>query len=111
MYMCIDKEKRKKLSINTELDIPIIKTTNITRNTLIKKKSYIYFENDRMPKEGWMQSCFSCSIFTAKTLIFREEEERTYVVYICNHCKKTLVNKDKNIKFKERCIKFIDKYF
>ena len=37
MYMCIDKERRKKLSINTELDIPIIKTTNITRNTLIKK--------------------------------------------------------------------------
>ena len=111
MYMCIDKEKRKKLSINTELDIPIIKTTNITRNTPIKKISYIYFENDRMPKGGWMQSCFSCSIFTAKTLIFREEEERTYVVYICNHCKRTLINKDKNIKFKERCIKFIDKYF
>jgi len=109
--MCIDKEIKKKLTINTELDIPIIKTTNITRNTRIKKDLYIYFENDRMPKEGWMQSCFSCSIFTERTLIFREEEERTYIVYICNHCKKTLLNKDKNIKFKERCIKFIDKYF
>jgi len=111
--MCIDKEKRKKLSINTEpeIDIPIIKSTNITRNLPIKKKLYIYFENDRMPKGGWMQSCFSCSIFTAKTLIFREDDNDEYIVYICNHCKKTLVNKDKNIKFKERCIKFIDKYF
>ena len=111
--MCIDKEKRKKLSINTEpeIDIPIIKSTNITRNLPIKKKLYIYFENDRMPKGGWMQSCFSCSIFTAKTLIFREDDNYEYIVYICNHCKKTLVNKDKNIKFKERCIKFIDKYF
>jgi hypothetical protein len=111
--MCIDKEKRKKLSINTEpeIDIPIIKSTNITRNLPIKKKLYIYFENDRMPKGGWMQSCFSCSIFTAKTLIFREDDNDEYIVYICNHCKKKLVNKDKNIKFKERCIKFIDKYF
>lgn len=111
--MCIDKERRKKLSINTEpeIDIPIIKSTNITRNLPIKKKLYIYFENDRMPKGGWMQSCFSCSIFTAKTLIFREDDNDEYIVYICNHCKKTLLNKDKNIKFKERCIKFIDKYF
>ena len=64
-----------------------------------------------MPKTGWMQSCFSCSIFTARTLIFREEVDRSYIVYICNHCKRTLINKDKNIKFKERCIKFINIYF
>jgi len=115
--MCIDKERRKKLTINTnlttpELDIPV----NITQTPDKPDKPdklvlYIYFDNDRMPKGGWIQSCFSCSTFTAKTLIFREEEERTYIVYICNHCKRTLINRDKNIKFKERCIKFIKKYF
>ena len=113
--MCIDKERRKKLTINTnltpELNIPTTRNTPDKPDTPDKQKFYIYFDNDKMPKEGWMQSCFSCSTFTAKTLIFREEEARTYIVYICNHCKRTLINKDKNIKFKGRCIKFINKYF
>lgn len=111
--MCIDKERRKKLTINTnitlELDIPTIITQDITSNTT--EKLYIYFYDDKMPKEGWMQSCFSCSIFTARTLIFREEADTSYIVYICNHCKKKLINNSKNSKFEERCIKFINKYF
>jgi len=109
--MCIDKERRKNLTINTnitlELDIP----TNITPDTSNKQKLYIYFYDDKMPKDGWMQSCFSCSIFTARTLIFREEADTSYIVYICNHCKKKLINSDKNINFKKKCIKFINKYF
>tara|TARA_B110000908_G_scaffold99680_1_gene117688 strand:+ start:3911 stop:4249 length:339 start_codon:yes stop_codon:yes gene_type:complete len=111
--MCIDKERRKKLTINTnitpELHIPTAPNIPTTPDT--RDKLYIYFDNDRMPKGGWMQSCFSCSIFTARTLIFREEVDRSYIVYICNHCKRTLINKDKNIKFKKKCIKFINKYF
>jgi len=89
--MCIDK--RKKLTINTnltpELDIP---TAPDIPTPDTRDKLYIYFDNDRMPKGGWMQSCFSCSIFTARTLIFREEVDRSYIVYICNNCKKKLIN-------------------
>ena len=109
--MCIDKERRKKLTINTNLTPELAIPVNITPDTPDKQKFYIYFDNNRMPKGGWIQSCFSCSTFTAKTLIFREEEERTYVVYICNHCKKKLINREENNNLKKKCIKFINKYF
>ena len=47
-------------------------------------------------------SCFKCDLFTAKTLIFREELDRIYKVYICNSCKKSLCNKKDNLKFREK---------
>ena len=49
-------------------------------------------------------------LITAKTLIYREEDDKTYIVYICNNCKKTLGKKGNNLKFRERCDKFIKKY-
>jgi hypothetical protein len=120
--MCTSREKpeKKKLTINTN-ENKIIKfnkkrNTNIVNNTNIKilpKKSelYIYYESKKMPENGWMQCCFKCDLFTSKTLIFREEEDRIYKVYVCNSCKKTLCNKKDNIRFRDRCNKFIEKRF
>jgi len=112
--MCFNKERRKekKNILTPELDISCNAVKNIIRKVHnSKQKLYIYFENNRMPKGGWMQSCFSCSIFTARTIIFNEDKDKEYIVYICNNCKKTLINSDINIKFKEKCIKFINKFY
>jgi hypothetical protein len=84
-------------------------SSSLTDN-IPKKELYIYYENEKMPKNGWMQSCFKCELFTAKTLIYREEVGRIYFVYICNNCKKTLTIQENNLKFRKRCDKFIKRY-
>ena len=124
--MCTDKRKKnniykKPICINTSDNIILPRTaasdsssdssfTLPISDEIPKKEIYIYYESEKMPDNGWMQSCFKCELFTAKTLIYREQEDRTYIVYVCNNCKKTLTKRENNVKFRERCDKFIKKY-
>ena len=122
--MCTKRNKekvyKKELNINTNLpnppdssdssDLPYSSDSSVPSDEIQKKEIYIYYESEKMPYNGWMQSCFKCELFTAKTLIYREQEDRTYIVYVCNNCKKTLTKRENNLKFRERCDKFIKKY-
>lgn len=124
--MCTNREKKKKelkISVKTpeNINIPtensvvntssLYDTDNESSNGSDKLELYIYYESDKMPENGWMQSCFRCDSFTAATLIYREEYDRDYIVYICNSCKKRLTNSEENNKFRRRCDKFIKKNF
>lgn len=118
--MCTGRDKNENNKEDEKLENKVIKF-NHKKNSVVnssnikilpkKPEFYIYYESKKMPENGWMQSCFKCDLFTAKTLIFREELDRTYKVYICNSCKKSLCNKKDNSKFREKCNKFIEKRF
>ena len=118
--MCTGRDKNENKKEDEKLENKVIKF-NHKKNSVVnssnikilpkKPEFYIYYESKKMPENGWMQSCFKCDLFTAKTLIFREELDRIYKVYICNSCKKSLCNKKDNSKFRERCNKFIEKRF
>ena len=118
--MCTGRDKNENKKEDEKLKNKVIKF-NHKKNSIVnssnikilpkKPEFYIYYESKKMPENGWMQSCFKCDLFTAKTLIFREELDRIYKVYICNSCKKSLCNKKDNSKFRERCNKFIEKRF
>ena len=120
--MCTDKRKKnKKNPITIDISSTLIPSklsydsssdsSYYTPTSNHKTKNlYIYYEHEKMPENGWMQSCFKCELFTAKTLIYREEENKTYIVYVCNNCKKTLTNRENNFRFRRRCEKFIKRY-
>ena len=118
--MCTGRDKNENKKEDEKLENKVIKF-NHKKNSVVnssnikilpkKPEFYIYYESKKMPENGWMQSCFKCDLFTAKTLIFREELDRIYKVYICNSCKKSLCIKKDNLKFREKCNKFIEKRF
>jgi len=134
--MCSGRDKKKTYTRELKISVDISKNIIIPENNIENNNEniiinnidiednidnidiednkldlYIYYENEKMPIDGWMQSCFKCDLFTARTLIYREEIDRNYIVYICNSCKKRLTNKKENIEFRRRCNKFIKKHF
>ena len=64
----------------------------------ITKCLYIYEEN-KLPKHGWIQGCFNCASLTSNTILFHmfNRSNYTYECYthICKKCKKKMNNTNK----------------
>ncbi len=68
------------------------------------KNRYLFSKNERLPKDGWFQSCISCKYITAR-IIERESNNERFIIYVCSSCKKNTEDIEKQIT---SCI---DKYF
>jgi len=69
------------------------------------KEYYIYEESDK-PDDGWIHSCVTCNIFTARILLYESFPGKKIYAYVCNKCKKR-IKTDTEYKnyYNECCIK------
>lgn len=68
-----------------------------------KKKNIEICEDSELPKKGWIQGCYSCSIPTSHTYLYENNIENkyfTFCVYICKDCKIMNILNDNNFKNK-----------
>lgn len=71
-----------------------------------KEVTYMYAENDNLPKKGWLHSCIFCDIVTGNTYVFSIGYIIRYDVeaYICRNCCKSKKNIRKLIQLAPRFI-------
>ena len=60
------------------------------------KQLYIYYESE-LPEEGWFQCCIMCDCVTGgfnyyKNITLHSEDDVEIYPYLCNKCKKKLLN-------------------
>lgn len=80
------------------------------------KRVYIYRELEKMPTDGWLQSCFICYCITSLIQTYKIIEKKKYImefnVYICPHCNVKIKNDEKvKKKYENRCDLYIDENF
>jgi hypothetical protein len=56
--------------------------------SVLKKVTYMYAENDNLPKDGWIHNCICCDIITGNVYCFSIGYLNKYdmVAYICRRC-------------------------
>lgn len=69
-----------------------------------KKKNIEICEDSELPKKGWIQGCYSCSIPTSHMYLYEniviENKHFTFNVYVCKDCKNMDILNNKNFKNK-----------
>lgn len=83
---------------------------NIEEIDDFNKEINVYYKS-HLPKNGWLQACFSCREFTSKTIYFYKMEENnvttTIYIHCCNRCKKTHENVETFNIFSEKCYNYL----
>ena len=78
---------------------------------LIMKNIYRVRES-RLPKKGWLQSCFHCYEFTSSEILYKTKKvEKTvynFNIALCPRCQRYFRdNPEKNIEFSRKCDNYI----
>ena len=76
------------------------------------RKIHIY-RDSHLPSKGWLQSCFSCYMFTSSTVDYKKikhnKDVYDFVVYLCPTCIKEVKSiSDKKFAFMMRCDRYIN---
>jgi hypothetical protein len=82
---------------------------------LLMKNIYIFRES-RLPKDGWIQSCFHCYEFTSREILYKREQlDKTiyqFNVTLCPRCRRCFrENPSKNIEFSKKCDNYIARHY
>jgi MinD superfamily P-loop ATPase len=82
-------------------------------NESVKKESIdIEIYRIGMPKKGWIHHCYSCSMQTAKTMVYKtiklDGKKYVFNVYLCGGCRKYFkCNTEKYLKFNRKINRYI----
>lgn len=116
-----NKNRFKNLTVNVNSKKIPIRSRNIPANLPIKnygntiengvKINNIYIGSDStLPKYGWYQPCYHCSIFTSKTILFLENNDykkiNRFHFHICKDC-----NAHINQNVKQKWYNYIYHYY
>jgi hypothetical protein len=71
-------------------------------------KISIYRNSSCLPKEGWIQSCISCYLFTSREYFYKKINEIEVYAFLCKDCKKVIDRRPEKItKLENVCDSYI----
>lgn len=61
-------------------------------------KISIYRNSSSLPKEGWIQACISCYLFTSREYFHKKIKDIEVYAFLCKDCKKVINKQPEKIK-------------
>jgi hypothetical protein len=82
---------------------------------LLMKNIYIFRES-KLPKEGWIQSCFHCYEFTSGEILYKRKKVDKIIyqfnIALCPRCRRIFrESPGLNMEFSKKCDKYIDIHY
>ena len=71
-------------------------------------KISIYRNSSSLPKEGWIQACISCYLFTSREYFHKKIKDIEVYAFLCKDCKKVIdLRPEKITKLENVCDSYI----
>ena len=79
-------------------------------------KNIYIFRESKLPKEGWLQSCFECYDFTSREILYKRKKVGKTIyqfnIAVCPRCCKIFrENAGQNLEFSKKCDNYIARHY
>lgn len=79
-------------------------------------KNIYIFRDSKLPKNGWIQSCFNCYEYTSGEILYKRKKVYKTIyqfnISLCPKCRRIFrENPNKNIEFTNRCDNYIATHY